>query len=190
MRNKPLTVLAHQLLREKLPPGGIAVDATMGNGHDTLFLASTLGVQGKVFAFDIQDQAICTTKARLNGCENCAHVTLFNQSHDRIAQLLPESAHGKINAATFNLGYLPGSDKQIITKRDSTIAALKALVPLLSGEARITVMAYPGHDGGADESTAVIDWAIALPESKFQTSIYKSQSNNGPILLVIDRLSQ
>jgi hypothetical protein len=188
MRNKPLTELAHQLIREKLPPGGIAVDATMGNGHDTLFLASTLGTQGEVFAFDIQEQAISATKTRLSECDNCARVTLFNQSHDRISQLLPASTHEKINAAMFNLGYLPGSDKQIITRRKSTIAALEALAPLLSEHGCITIMAYPGHEGGAEECSSVVDWVNSLPQSKFKTTIHKSQSINGPILLAVEKL--
>ncbi len=152
-----VTVLAHQLVQSYLKAGDIAVDATTGNGHDTLFLAKLVGATGRVFSVDLQRAACDATEKRLTdaGVEN---VTLFCGNHAEIASMLPADLLGHVSVVVFNLGYLPGGDKQIITTTDGTIAALNGSLALLKSGGVICVAAYRGHPGGAEEAVAVEHW--------------------------------
>ena len=110
---------AHYLLQQTLPEGGNALDGTAGNGHDTLFLAQTAGILGKVWAFDIQPQALTLTQCRLKeaGYEN---VQLILDGHENLKQYVSEP----LNAAIFNFGWLPGGDKSLTTRTETSIPAL------------------------------------------------------------------
>ena len=146
---RPLN-LAHDLITSSLTEGDIAIDATCGNGHDTVFLARHAN---HVYAFDIQPAAIESTRARL-AKHNLTHkVTLINTCHSAINISTP------VKVAMFNLGYLPGSDKSVITTPDTTITALNACYDLLQPGGLITIMVYPRHDGGRSEANAVLTWA-------------------------------
>ena len=116
-----ITVLgkAHELVRERLRPGDIAVDATAGNGVDTLILARLVGERGQVYAFDIQEQALAATRARLENAGAAAHVKLIHDSHARLEHYLSPDQHGRVAAVMFNFGYLPGGDPSIITRTES-----------------------------------------------------------------------
>ncbi len=151
MKTEPLrlTDLAHELVRLVLRPGDAAIDATAGNGHDTLFLAQAVGVTGHVFSFDIQAEAIVRTRQRLAEAK-IENVTLHQASHARMG----ESVTMPIRAVMFNLGYLPGGDKSVITSRDSTLVALESAKALLQKGGILTVLAYRGHPGGMDEAQA------------------------------------
>ena len=46
-----LTGLHKHFILEHLGEGDVAVDFTMGNGGDTLFLSKTVGESGRVYAF-------------------------------------------------------------------------------------------------------------------------------------------
>lgn len=111
--------------------GDIAVDATVGNGHDTLYLAERVGEKGHVFGFDIQQEAIASTSARLQEHHLLERVTLFQASHDQLIEKIPDVYHGHIAGAIFNLGYLPGGDKRIVTKPESTIRAIEQLLQIM-----------------------------------------------------------
>ena len=157
-----LAEIAHDIVRRHLCLGGIAVDATLGNGHDTQFLAEWVGDQGHVFGFDIQLQALTNTSQRLrrNGLEN--RVTLFHACHAEMLGFLPDSLLGRMQAIMFNLGYLPGADKKLITRTKSTLAAIDAAIDLLSEQGVITVLAYPGHAGGDQETRDLADRCAQL----------------------------
>src|SRR5574339_2358 len=116
MKLERVLQFAKTIMENTIQPGDIAVDATLGIGHDTLFLANLVGNSGKVFGFDIQESAVLSSKARLeeNHVEN--RTVLFQKGHEHILEYLPTIYHGKVKAAIFNLGYLPGSDKSIVTK--------------------------------------------------------------------------
>src|SRR5690625_2162761 len=116
---------AHDLLAKAVTRGDTVVDATCGNGNDTLFLSSLVGDEGHVFAVDIQRQAIQTTKALLAE-HTRKNFTLIHDSHAHIDTYIDD--HVELAAAVFNLGYLPRSDKQIITEPTSTITALEKLL--------------------------------------------------------------
>ena len=132
--------------------GGVAVDFTMGNGHDTLWLSQNVGADGKVYAFDIQQQALDSTSRLLaeNGAEN---VTLILDSHANVKNYV----HEPICVGMFNLGYLPGSDTDIITESDNTLKTfIKAYEYLQDGYIAITF--YRGHKGGNDEYIKIDDY--------------------------------
>ena len=147
-RHRPLTRLAHELLRAQLCPGDIAIDATAGNGHDTLFLAQAVGPCGRVHGFDIQPAAILATRARLAAAGAAAPAELHLAGHEQMARLLPALC-GKVAAVTFNLGYLPGADHATTTGTNSTLEALEQALTLLRSGGALSVLAYRGHPGGA-----------------------------------------
>ncbi len=151
---------AQQAAAEYLRAGGLALDATVGNGRDTLFLA---GLADRVYGFDIQDRALAQAGALLarHGLETRAE--LFLASHADMAAYLPAAVKGRVKAAMFNLGYLPGGDKRIITRTEATLAALRQALDYLEAPGIVTVLAYPGHAGGDAESEAVAAFCAALP---------------------------
>ena len=174
--------LAHQLVSERLGSGDTAVDATVGNGHDTLFLAKLVGNQGAVIGFDVQEQAISGTRQKT---KDLAQVQLHLAGHETIGNVHSEA----IQVAMFNLGYLPRADKQVITRSDTTIRALDSILPLLNKQGIITLVIYTGHDGGMDEADSIHSWAETLDQTEFTVAEYRflNQRNSPPHLVVIER---
>ena len=160
---------AQLLLKDRLQGGDIAIDATAGNGHDTLFLALTVGPSGHVHAFDVQEAAIQHTRQRLidAGIDPSVY-TLFHAGHETMKTHVPAGAHGSVQAIMFNLGYLPGSDKAVITQTSKTLAALAQGLEILAAGGLMTVVVYPGHDGGAEEALAIEELASALDSRAFE----------------------
>ncbi|MCL1986086.1 MAG: hypothetical protein FWG59_06545 [Betaproteobacteria bacterium] len=193
-----LLELAHACVQRAVTPGSLVVDATAGNGKDTLFLAGLVGSSGLVLAFDIQPEALENTRAALEKAKLAARVRLFLTGHENIAACLqgnaepppvgqpaagrpatspPEPVHHlcdkpQIRAAMFNLGFLPGSKKEIVTRPNTTLAALNGLLPVMLPGAVLSIHCYSGHDGGREESTAVLDWAARQPESLWRVHRY------------------
>ena len=153
-----LTEVAQTWLAETLEEGDIAVDATLGNGFDALFLAKQVGETGHVYGFDVQQDAIHTSQKRLQNMA-CKH-QCFLAGHETMKQYIPSHHYGKIKAIMFNLGWLPNSDKKVITKAKTTLVALKQSLELLASDGRLTVMLYPGHKGGRDEAAQVKQWFL------------------------------
>lgn len=169
------TGFCHLLLRQAVQPGDWCLDATAGNGHDTLFLARLAGPQGKVFAFDIQPQAIEATRRLL--AENqippgICH--LVQADHAAMAEHLPAEAAGRCSAVVFNLGYLPGSDKSLTTAAGSTLPALTSSLGFLKPGGLLLVVLYPGHATGKTEATLVRSWAAALPMKTAHGAVYET----------------
>ncbi|CAM2988326.1 class I SAM-dependent methyltransferase [Paenibacillus sediminis] len=189
-----LSVLSYtqKLIKERLQPGEAAIDATLGTGADTLFLAKTVGRKGKVFGFDIQEEALQLTKDRLSKEDpaSIADVTLLLKSHALMKEALPLELHGKIGAVMFNLGYLPvsGANQKLITLTDSTITALESSLDVLRPRGVITAVLYPGHKGGDQEASAVESWAANLPQTIAQSIIYRQlQRPNAPYLIALEK---
>ena len=156
---------AHSLLQSRVNSGDWVIDATAGNGHDTLFLAHLVMPGGRVFAFDLQAEAITSTRARLIAADALAVCTLIHDSHHHLGLRLPAEAKGRLAAVVFNLGWLPGHDKTCITKTDTTLAAVQVALEWLRPGGLLTIVAYPGHLGGDVESQAVATWATSLPSN-------------------------
>ncbi len=189
-----LTEYVHHELNGLLQPGDIALDATAGNGHDTLALARRVGREGLVFAIDRQLEAIEATRKRLveNGCdERCQLI-----EGDHAAQLAKLTAQysGKIRAITFNLGYLPGSDKTITTSSSSTRTALDEAAQLLAEEGGLFVTAYRGHPGGIDEAAAVAEWMAMKNSNGWSVESINAEGiapeRRPPILWIARKASQ
>lgn len=150
---------SHQFVAQHVRRGDTVVDATAGNGNDTLFLARLVGAEGKVFAFDIQEAALERTRALLIA-HNCLQwVELHLRDHGELTQVVG----GPVQAAMFNLGYLPGGDKEITTLAHSSLQALDKCLEILAPTGIISVVTYSGHPGGEEEEAKVADWCQNLP---------------------------
>ena len=172
--------MAHQFLAEVITKEDVVVDATMGNGHDTAFLAQ---LAGQVYAFDIQEQALVNTQERLEKL-GLQHVRLILDGHQHVDQYVET-----LKAAIFNLGYLPKTDKSVVTKADTTLTALDALTNQLVVGGRIAIMIYYGHEGGMEEKDAVIKWTSSLPQKDWEVTSYAplNQIHTPPILVLIEK---
>jgi tRNA A58 N-methylase Trm61 len=141
------------------------IDATCGNGHDTLLLAELAGRSGRVWAFDIQEAALTATRHRLRQAGIEDRVTLLQKGHETIREYVRE----RVSAVVFNLGYLPAGDRSIVTRPETTVEALEQALELLAVGGVVTVTVYPGHDGGLNECRMIDTWAAGLDAKKFHT---------------------
>jgi SAM-dependent methyltransferase len=149
--------LAHQYWAKVLREGDWAIDATCGNGNDTLLLAKVLEKSGGVIGLDIQAEAILNTKTLLHkniSQEGLSRVHLFCQSH---ADFPPLALKHPIRLIVYNLGYLPKGDKRLTTMTESTLASLNKALDLIAPSGVISVTCYPGHPEGAQEERAILD---------------------------------
>ncbi|MBX2847590.1 MAG: class I SAM-dependent methyltransferase [Acidiferrobacterales bacterium] len=160
-----------------------AVDATCGNGHDTLFLAK-LGFK-RVFAFDIQQHAIEQTHQRVKAA-SCSDVKLMQTGHETINKHI---AH-KVDCIVFNLGYLPHGDKTLATKQQTTLEALSQSLSLLNSAGLLSILCYPGHPEGAIETKAVEAWLNSIDTHSFivRQVLATQPSIKAPILYLIDKI--
>ncbi len=177
--------LCHQFLRERLKPGDRVVDATCGNGHDTLLLADLVGPSGRVWSFDIDDGALDAVENKIREASLETGIKLIHDGHERLADHVTEA----LRAVVFNLGYLPGGAGDIVTRPETTLAALEQSLDLLLPGGFILLAVYPGHAGGREEADAVDSWASGLPSPRFNVwrcSLLNRQAE-APYLLVIDK---
>jgi ubiquinone/menaquinone biosynthesis C-methylase UbiE len=183
-----LTDIVHQYLDKYLQPGALAIDATAGNGYDALKMAERVGSRGKVIAIDIQQAAIQATEQRLNDA-GWTHHEIIEGDHASVLQNLSETHPQAASAITFNLGYLPGSDKCIRTTPESTSTALDAAALLLKEGGVLLVVAYRGHSGGMDEATLVKNWMHAKQTTGHTIKTYEPQATERipPILWVLTK---
>jgi len=176
---------AQELLGEVLYDGAVAVDATMGGGGDAQFLCERVGERGRVFAFDVQQDALVRTRARLEAAGLVERATLILAGHERVAEFVKEP----VDAAVFNLGWLPGGDKAVTTRVETTLEALDACLGLLRPRGLLTVCAYPGHAEGEAEQRAILRWAGALP-GDFQAMArhFLNPARPAPSLVAVQRM--
>lgn len=183
------TSFVHYVLRDKIGKGDVAVDATMGNGNDTLFLARLVGPKGSVFSFDIQQIALDRTfKKLIDNKLGDYNIRLIKDSHENIENY-PINA---IGAAMFNLGYLPQGDRSIITMPNSTIKGIKSVLKLLKSKGIISIIVYHGHEGGIDEKQQVLNFVKGLSNKDFivMNCCYANQGNNPPIIIFIEKIGE
>ncbi len=180
---------AHSVVRESVSAGGVAVDATVGNGHDTLALAREVGPNGRVYGFDVQQEAIQETRRRLVEHECAGRVELLHAGHEDMERCLPAEVQGEVGGVTFNLGYLPGSEHDLTTTPSTTLPALRSTLQFLRPGGVVTVVLYTGHEGGKEEAEAVDTWAAALPQDRYRALSYRfvNQKNDPPRLVVVQK---
>ncbi|XJZ26567.1 class I SAM-dependent methyltransferase [Bacillota bacterium Lsc_1132] len=180
---------AKKLIEKAVEPGEIVVDGTVGNGHDTVFLAKLIGSSGKVYGFDIQEAALLATEERLQQEKLLDRVVLFKKGHEALIDSIPAEDHGKIKGAIFNLGYLPGSDKTITTKAATTIAAVEQLLEIMAPEGIIVLVIYHGHREGAAERDELLAYCRLMDQNKAHILQYQfiNQKNNPPFIIAIEK---
>ena len=141
----------------------------------------------KVYGFDIQSQAIEETQKKVTLTGLTEQIELYCKGHETLDKTLPESV--TLQAVVFNLGYLPKSDKSIITLPETTISAIEQGLNRLAIGGIILIMVYYGHEGGTDEKNAVKNYLQKLPQEQYAVLEYGfiNQKNNPPFLLAIEK---
>lgn len=178
-----LLQLHKMFLTAHIKEGDIVADFTMGNGHDTLWLSQTVGEGGHVYAFDIQPQALRNTEALLRAENAPRNWTLVLDSHANCAKYI----EAPIKAGMFNLGWLPGADKHITTRRESTLAAVEAAISLLGKDAVLLVAVYPGHPEGRLEGEMLTEYFASISRFKLcATKVRIVNSPDSPFFFVLE----
>ena len=173
-------------INEFTKPGDTLVDATAGNGNDTLKLLQRTGENGKVFAFDIQKEALFTTDKKLkeNGYSN---YELILDSHAEIDKYVSFP----VTCVIFNLGYLPGGDHSVCTKGETTIRAIEKSLNLISDNGFVAITVYYGKNSGTEEKDAVMEFIKSLDHKKYTALVFDfyNRPNNPPISIIITKNS-
>lgn len=177
--------LAADYMRRAVFPGDTVVDATMGNGKDTLFLAELVGEGGHVYAFDVQPEAVERTDERLTPAGMRGRVTLRLAGHET----MEKHVKGPVQAVMFNLGWLPGAQHGVTTKAETTMAAVNAAARLIAPGGVVTVCVYPGHEEGTRELDALLAWAGGLSVREFNVLHHRflNAAPHTPQLLLIQK---
>ncbi|MBQ8163856.1 MAG: hypothetical protein IJZ93_05795 [Clostridia bacterium] len=177
--------LQKSFILSHLKEGDTCADFTMGNGHDTSFLSKTVGKNGHVYAFDIQENALINTRARLEK-EGCfENYTLILDSHSNLKNHIDEP----IKAGMFNLGYLPGNNnKSVTTKRITTLPAVKDAISILAPDGILLVAVYPGHEEGALEGIELEEYFSTLDRHEISVSKFKIiNSPTSPFFFILEK---
>ena len=182
------TLEAQNRCRPLIPESSIAIDATAGNGFDTLFLAQCVGARGRVLAMDIQADAISRTELKVDQAGYSERVECILADHAQLGLHVPQEYYGRVSCAMFNLGYLPHSDKSIVTKARSTIEALNAIEPMLARNAIVSILVYVGHPDGLAESLAVEDWITERSDRYQIERLVDLENPSSPILWLLRNL--
>ena len=171
-------------LENIIQEGDVVVDATMGNGYDTVYLAKKVGENGKVYAFDVQEESLKSTTKKVNK-EELNNVELILDGHQNMDKYVKE----EVSCIVFNLGYLPRAKHQIITKADTTLEAIKKGLELLKPNGVMSIAIYSGHEGGMEEKNEVYKYTETLDQNYFNVLCTKfiNQINNPPELLLIEK---
>ena len=180
-----LVGLHKYFIMKHLKEGDTVVDFTMGNGNDTLFLSKAVGESGKVYAFDIQEEALTSTRAHLEENGAPENYTLICASHHRVKEFVNEP----INAGMFNLGYLPRSGrKALTTMRQTTMPAVEAAIELLAPDGVLIVAIYPGHEEGALEGEMLREYFKTLSKYRICPSEFKIlNSPTSPYFFIVEK---
>lgn len=174
--------LAHHHWQRLLKPGDRAIDATCGNGHDTLFLAQ-LGCLDRIYSLDIQEEALMNARQRVEAeaPDQIDTVTFLHQSHEKLPQ-------DTIKLIVYNLGFLPGGNKEVTTRLNSSLASVEQAVTLLSSGGVISITCYSGHPEGAKEEEALRERCKQLtPTSWSYTHHFWSNRNAAPSLITLQK---
>lgn len=180
-----LVGLHKHFIMEHLREGDVAVDFTMGNGNDTLFLSKTVGKNGRVYAFDIQEDALISTRQHLTESGADENYTLICASHHLVKDYVKEP----IKAGMFNLGYLPRSGRKAVTTlRETTMAAVEAAIDLLLPDGVLIVAIYPGHEEGRLEGEMLREYFSTLSRFKICASEFRIlNSPTSPYFFLVEK---
>ncbi len=168
--------LSHYIIKDFVENKGVAIDGTLGNGYDTDFLSSLFN---KVYAFDIQKEA-CE-----NYINNKGNVNIINDSH----HLFKVYVNEKVDCIMYNLGFLPGGNKEITTLHKTSLESIKVGLDILNSGGIMTICIYRGHDEGKIEETCILEYLKTLPKNEFGVMVqsYLNRQYNSPLLVVIEK---
>ena len=191
-RNKEKNIIknslgqSHDFILKTVREGDTVIDATAGNGGDTLFLADLTGPSGKVYSFDIQQKAHDNTLDKLKAAGLESRVVQIPDGHQNMDLYVKE----KVRAVMFNLGYLPGGDHNIGTKGASTAEALQKAMQHLEVNGIITVVVYYGGDSGFEEKEFIMEFIKTIDSKQYAVmkTEFVNQVNCPPILICIEKL--
>ncbi len=177
---------ADSLAERAIKPGDTVIDATMGNGHDTVKLAQWVGPEGLVHAFDVQPQALQNTQERLQEHGLFERCKLHLRGHQFMAEAVTET----VSAAIFNLGYLPGQDKLITTEVTTTLLAIEQSLVLLKESGVLLIVVYPGHEQGRIEQEALDQWIKQVDTRLYRSLRYQFENTAAPApyVLAVEKL--
>ncbi|MBN2795537.1 MAG: class I SAM-dependent methyltransferase [Clostridia bacterium] len=179
-----VTLLSQWMLPNMIKPGMRCIDATAGNGYDTLFLSNQVGAHGFVYAFDIQEAAVEATEKLLEESPYLNHKVILD-SHALMTQYI----HEPVDFVVFNLGYLPKADKSITTKKESTLVAIDEALKLLKCHGILWIVVYPGHEAGQEESEALSNYLSGFEQKNYSVlkMAFMNQKNNPPYIWAIEK---
>ena len=171
-----VSILSHNIIKEYIPEKDVAIDATLGNGYDCDFLSENFK---KVYAFEIQKDA-CDKYIDKNN-----NVIVINESHDKLSYFVKEP----VNCICYNLGYLPGGDKNITTLAKSSLSSIKQSLELITKKGIVSIAIYRGHNEGKEEENCIINFAKTLPKNKYGVMLHEciNRSITSPLLMIIEK---
>ena len=172
-------------LEKIIEKGDVVIDATMGNGYDTVYLGNLVGENGKVYAFDVQEEALVSTKKKVIRDNMEDRVELILDGHENLDKYVKEN----VSCVVFNLGYLPRAKHIVITKPDTTLQAIKKSLDLLKPNGIISIAAYIGHEGGLDEKNYIGEYLNSLDQNYYNVlhMEFTNQINNPPQLILVEK---
>lgn len=184
MKHSQVTYWCHEIIRSQVMEGGIYIDATMGNGNDTLLLCKLAGEQGKVLAFDIQEQALKNTGALLAEKGMSGRADLILDGHEHMAEY---AEAGSVDLICFNFGYLPGGDHWIATRPDTSVQGIKEGLMLLKPGGMMSLCIYSGGDTGFEEKEKILEYIKELPSGEYTVIVneYYNRKNHPPMPVFI-----
>jgi len=175
--------LAHFYWEKVLQSGDTVIDATCGNGKDTLRMARSC--QGTVYAIDLQPNAIECTKQLLHAHGFAQNIHYIQGCHSRFPETI---APGSVKLIVYNLGYLPGGNKNLTTTTKTTLESLNNALPLLKEGALLSITCYPGHAEGEIEADHVLKWASSLDPCQWSCCLHRwLNRRKAPCLCLIQK---
>ena len=177
--------LAERYIKDSILPGDTVIDATMGNGGDTERLCRLVGETGRVYAFDIQEDALASTARRLEAAELLKRTSLILDGHEHMESYVKDS----VQAVVFNLGWLPGGNHAVTTKAETTLEALQAALRLIRPGGLVSVCIYPGHEEGKTERDRIVEWAGTLSVQRYNVLLHRflNAGESTPVLVLIQK---
>lgn len=176
--------VSQRFIKRHLPEGGFAIDATAGNGGDTLLLCETLGPKGRVLAMDVQAQAVNNTRKLLEEKGYAHMVQVVQDSHANLEQYAaPESA----DCVVFNFGWLPGGDHNVFTQKESSLTAIEKGLTCLKPGGIMSLCVYYGRNNGYEERDAILNYVRQLDHRSYTVLVvdFANRINDPPIPVFI-----
>ncbi|MBE7025316.1 MAG: methyltransferase domain-containing protein [Ruminococcaceae bacterium] len=175
--------LSHAHFKEHIREGATVIDATAGRGRDTLLLSTLVGRDGKVFAFDIQEEAIRSSRELL-AAHDRENVTLILDSHHKLCDYVKEA-----DAVVFNFGFLPGGDHSVFSRPDTSIRAIRAALSILKADGFVSLCIYYGGDTGFEERDALLAFLSGLDQKQYTVMLqsFYNRKNCPPLFAVIEK---